>query len=279
MKKADNKRDFRGTSLAVSRISGIIWLLTIVIFSLFTLYLQKNTSTSTLDKLIISDIVFGIIAFVVSFFSFLVAKSTPSKQISDKTKKMNHRITYSLLTIILLLLTFGIVRANRGDYKNTNSTAIAKITPTPTATPTNKAISIKKSNSPKPSVDTDPIVDCQINANCGGGTSKMRSSACSKTTCCQVWGTWSSYPSLDTCKAEQEKEYALIRVKIEAVENYKFELPPLNTSAFDTSDAIQKMQDIVNQPSNIPDYKYSPIPIITPTPSPSPKVPVGFRNF
>lgn len=277
MKKQDSKRDFRDTSLVVSRISGIIWLFTIAVFSLFTIYIQKNTSTPILDKLVIPNIVLGIIAFVVSFFSFLIAKSTPSKQINDQTKIMNHRVSYTLLSIMLLLLTFGVVKANLENRKTTNAPISIKTTSKPTSTPSQNTIAKPKATTPIPPVDPDPIVDCQINANCGGGTTKMHSSDCSKTTCCQAWGKWSNYPSLDACKTEQEKEYAMIRAKIEAVENYKFELPPLNTSAFDTSEAIKKMQDIVNQPSEIPDYQYSPIPASTIVPLPSITVPIGYH--
>jgi|WetSurMetagenome_2_1015567.scaffolds.fasta_scaffold14471_5 hypothetical protein len=58
----------------------------------------------------------------------------------------------------------------------------------------------------KPSpVDADPIVICQMGANCGGGVEYVKKSVCSAITCCQVSDTWAIYPSKQTCIDAQNR--------------------------------------------------------------------------
>jgi len=56
---------------------------------------------------------------------------------------------------------------------------------------------------------SDPIVNCTINANCGGGTRQMKQSECNQSICCQIGNNWSIYPSKTTCTQAQNNFYAI----------------------------------------------------------------------
>jgi hypothetical protein len=52
---------------------------------------------------------------------------------------------------------------------------------------------------------TDPIVNCQINPNCGGGTKQMRQSECNTLVCCQIGSLWYIYPDSTSCSQAQQE--------------------------------------------------------------------------
>ncbi|MBI2019052.1 hypothetical protein HYS95_00090 [Candidatus Daviesbacteria bacterium] len=69
------------------------------------------------------------------------------------------------------------------------------ITPTATIKPSQKTVY----------TDPDPFIDCESSyPNCKGTSIRVRSSQCSKTTCCQVGTTWSIYPSNEKCDDAQK---------------------------------------------------------------------------
>lgn len=53
--------------------------------------------------------------------------------------------------------------------------------------------------------DTDPMINCNISANCGGGTRRIKQSECSNGTCCQIGSSWIFYTSKQKCDEDQEK--------------------------------------------------------------------------
>ena len=55
-----------------------------------------------------------------------------------------------------------------------------------------------------PPQELDPIVTCNISANCGGGTKQMKQSECSRSTCCEVGNGWEMYPSKEECTKAQQ---------------------------------------------------------------------------
>ncbi|GEM_PF-4872988 len=56
---------------------------------------------------------------------------------------------------------------------------------------------------PTPTVDPDPIVQCTMNANCGGGVKLLKASVCGQSVCCEVGSTWSLYGSKESCSQAQ----------------------------------------------------------------------------
>ena len=52
-------------------------------------------------------------------------------------------------------------------------------------------------------IDTEPIVNCNISANCGGGTRKIKQSECNNGTCCQIGSNWIFYTSKQKCIEDQ----------------------------------------------------------------------------
>lgn len=67
--------------------------------------------------------------------------------------------------------------------------------PSPTAKPEVKSATSQRKSS-------DPIVNCQLSEECGGGTRTLKLSECNKTTCCQIGGSWYVYPT-DECNNAQ----------------------------------------------------------------------------
>jgi hypothetical protein len=70
-------------------------------------------------------------------------------------------------------------------------------TPTPTPTPMPTPIYIA------PTVDPDPPVLCNVNPNCGGGTTPLRQSECNNSTCCQIGDKWIFYKDKVQCGRDQ----------------------------------------------------------------------------
>jgi len=50
----------------------------------------------------------------------------------------------------------------------------------------------------------DPLVNCTVSTNCGGGTRQLKQSICNQSTCCQVGSTWLFYESKDKCIQDQQ---------------------------------------------------------------------------
>lgn len=68
----------------------------------------------------------------------------------------------------------------------------------------------------------DPLIDCHIHANCGGGTKRMLQSACVNSICCQV-GNVDVVLDKDECKLKQQ-EY-VDNNKLAPVTNVRIQQP------------------------------------------------------
>jgi len=53
-------------------------------------------------------------------------------------------------------------------------------------------------------VNSDPIVNCSVSTNCGGGYKSMKNSECNNTTCCKVGGKWYFYTDKNKCNQDQQ---------------------------------------------------------------------------
>lgn len=54
-------------------------------------------------------------------------------------------------------------------------------------------------------VDPDPVIDCSVHANCGGGSRQLRKSICKQSVCCQLHGSWIFYESDSKCIEDQNR--------------------------------------------------------------------------
>ena len=55
-------------------------------------------------------------------------------------------------------------------------------------------------------IGNDPIVNCQISPECGGGSRQMKKSECEQSVCCQIGSKWYFYLSREKC-SEDQKNY------------------------------------------------------------------------
>ena len=165
-----------------------------------------------------------------------------------------------------------------------------------------------------PTSTPDPIISCNVHANCGGGTRSLRRSICEQSICCQVGGVWLFYENDSKCIEDQnnrlysnnnsnpyngnyesvkipcasnderfpynfgELTYTECKIKTDQYwADRKAELGPL-PEADHLQKAIQELYDIGH-----PTYP----PIVVPTidgriyfdPTPTIGVPYGFSNF
>jgi peptidoglycan hydrolase-like protein with peptidoglycan-binding domain len=51
--------------------------------------------------------------------------------------------------------------------------------------------------------DPDPLINCLVHPNCGGGTRLLRKSVCDQSICCQIGNSWIFYESKDKCLQDQ----------------------------------------------------------------------------
>ena len=56
--------------------------------------------------------------------------------------------------------------------------------------------------------DSDPLVNCQIHVNCGGGTRLLKKSICDQSTCCQIGNSWIFYESKSKCTQDQNSYWS-----------------------------------------------------------------------
>lgn len=164
-----------------------------------------------------------------------------NKKISKKEKlivnnsELNNSkvIKYVFVGILLLLGIFGSGMFGYLNYKQNVLIAdlkrVSKKTLAPVSILTPIPVPNIKNVTPKtiPIID-DPIINCNIHTNCGGGTKQMKLSECNVSTCCsrspncgggaflttmskcsnsiccQVDGSWSTYPSKEKCEQAQQ---------------------------------------------------------------------------
>jgi len=67
----------------------------------------------------------------------------------------------------------------------------------------------------EPDRDTDLLVECNIDENCGGGWKRIRQSECNNSVCCQIDNKWIFYPSREKCEQDQKAQYVPKETQIE----------------------------------------------------------------
>lgn len=85
------------------------------------------------------------------------------------------------------------------EIRNTRDRLLGKPEKTPTTN-----YEYKEAIYPTAIPDPDPIVDCRITSECGGGIRKLRLSVCNNSACCQIGGSWIFYESSAKCGQDQK---------------------------------------------------------------------------
>ena len=124
-----------------------------------------------------------------------------------------------------------------------------------------------KKTIPASTIDLDPVVDCNIHSNCGGGTKKLFRSACDASICCQINNKWVFYPSKSLCQqhqsewAEYYKAEALLESGYfsnwadESIQQYKADMAAIVNNLRDKNQKI--LDEAESFKVDIPETDYS----------------------
>jgi peptidoglycan hydrolase-like protein with peptidoglycan-binding domain len=93
-------------------------------------------------------------------------------------------------------------------YGDKNKDYYLSIIKNNTSSSTNLNANTNTNNIINNSVDSDPLVNCLIHANCGGGSKLLKKSICDQSTCCQIGNNWIFYENETKCKEDQQKFYS-----------------------------------------------------------------------
>lgn len=82
--------------------------------------------------------------------------------------------------------------------------------------------------------ESDPIINCSISANCGGGNKQLRQSVCNNSTCCQIGENWYFYEDTNKCHQDQNSYLTNYYKNNSNINNYPTWIPlptftPLST--------------------------------------------------
>ena len=82
--------------------------------------------------------------------------------------------------------------------------------------------------------EVDPLVYCNVNAKCGGGTKLITKSVCEKSTCCQIGDKWIFYGNEEDCVKDQNDYYKRFSDYSKSNENYENIYKPLAKNEYYT---------------------------------------------
>jgi hypothetical protein len=164
--------------------------------------MQADNSRNSGD-ILSTTLGFGVFFFIAMILSMIT--SAIHRSLEKTPKSPGPRLSKVLLTTLLVLISCTAF----GGYKllsvmNSKVVAVASPAPVPTAPSASPATvkGVKTTNN----IPSDPIVVCNVNPNCGGGTKELRKSVCSNSTCCQIGNSWYFYEDTNKCKQDQEAQ-------------------------------------------------------------------------
>lgn len=187
----------------------IAWLVSIAVFGII-LICNKLFDDNTFGELVGITVIIGILAFGLMFLGIIgetIARYFRTKKGIRLGKKLFHYPGSLFLTIVIFLLLAGGVLGAKYvliDKEVKPAPALTPQTinlPTPESTQAAKPV-IRRISSP--TSNPDPIVNCNIHANCGGGTKQMTKNDCQQSTCCEIGSNWYVYPNNSACDQAQE---------------------------------------------------------------------------
>ncbi|HPD74385.1 MAG TPA: hypothetical protein PLX95_03880 [bacterium] len=188
----------------------VLWNICILIFSttiIFEGYIKDEFSV-LMGTVLVITILFGGLSFLLFLIFYEISLKGFDKKLYWKSKLYLKELGYLLIPASLLLLGFyGLIK--KPFIKETKQEGVVslrqveeinhdKSIDTKTTSETQPVI-----NTPTPILEADPMVNCGIHENCGGGTKLMRESDCEKTICCEIGGNWYFYDSATKCDEDQ----------------------------------------------------------------------------
>jgi hypothetical protein len=185
-----------------------IWIMTLLVFTISLLINSKffeygfNLLNS---EYLMGFWLFNILVGINAFLAMIISSIKKNNKDSFFTSKILFICLAYFLISTSVFAVEGLKAKNDEEYKNKYYVEIKLTTPTPVVevkvTPT---VVVKKTVNPvQKAVDTDPIVNCTMTAECGGGIKKVRESECKNGTCCQIGSSWIFYTSKQKCIEDQ----------------------------------------------------------------------------
>ena len=191
------------TSLFVWVISMISFFIESIIFNFLDSRFGSNIRQIkwvdySVTALLVGTIAIGVIAF---FTMILFIMSRVVKHIKNKPLLIPWIVS---AVLVVFLVCFLLVR-------NLNNRPIQTIQnyQSPSLSPVNNSSQKVFTNPTKPtdaSNNNTNLVNCNINANCGGGTMLVTKEECKNKICCQLKSGWQILSSMDVCLSVQKSE-------------------------------------------------------------------------
>jgi hypothetical protein len=174
----------------------VLWNISIVLFSITLIiedYLKDDLNIKT------RDIIGVILFFGIIFFLFFLIFYERSVRVFKKD------VWYFIIPASLLFISlFGfVIKSNTYAPKRESFLSFEKKIERLGGgefVDTQPVI-----NTTPPIQEADPIVNCNISQECGGGVKLMRKSECDNATCCGIGDSWYLYDSLSECKKADER--------------------------------------------------------------------------
>lgn len=171
----------------IKRIFLLLWVLTVLLFIFAQTRAPGDYAKmpgNPWGQFFGIDVVSGVLFFVLTVFFYFVdvdRKKKRSTKLSKNENNLSNRVfKYLLFSFALLfcVLVYVLYKDNT-LVKSSTPKNIEISSPSPTQSP-----------SPNPTVKgtftSDPVITCNINANCGGGSRQLKQSICNIMTCCTI---------------------------------------------------------------------------------------------
>ena len=199
----------------IARLFLYIWLGTIGLYIVGVIIgagQPNQVYPKTLSDFLLVDVLVGVASFILMcIFTFFGAAINPDerkvrlvKSKKPSKSRATNRLSYyiaggvAILIVVAGFLNQRVINLENAAKVNNYDTLKVTTSPSPTATPEVKGVVAN------PTVqNTDPIINCGISAECGGGSRQMKKSECTQTTCCQIGNKWYFYLSKTKCLADQ----------------------------------------------------------------------------
>lgn len=197
----------------LKNIFFVLWNLSIITFFFASIYsiLSIPVSFFNEDTTIPTIFLFGVASFIIFGICYVA---------ENKSKPRLRDILYVVIPATLVLFGFiVIIIAHNTELRDAKIRSLEKQLEkieNNVVSKTQPVIVIQ----PK-MVDPDPMINCNVHENCGGGTRYVKNSVCGNSTCCKVGDHWIFYLSKDECNKDQKKYQEELLKEIQEEKDYE----------------------------------------------------------
>jgi hypothetical protein len=219
----------------------VLWNIAIIVFSTTIIledYLKDDLNVKTGN--VIGMIIFlGVVFFILFLLFYELSIKGHKPKLYWQSKLYLKEMWYIMIPASLLLISiFAFI--NKPDIQ-TNKQEVTALQRQieqmnrEKLSDTQPSIDTQPPSNNKPQVvETDPMVNCQISQNCGGGTKYLKKSDCDNSVCCEIGDEWFFYFSKDECNKDQKSfTDELIKQLREDMENYDYDTPTYTPPVYD----------------------------------------------